>query len=119
MAPFAATTLPGRKSVWIYYTLFQSCLHADPFAGQDGQDLKGGSSMKPNQQGISNRETASEETVERDVLAREDDITRDRAGHLDHESGGEVLQREADERAQAPEDDDKRGKDWRRSRAGG
>jgi hypothetical protein len=74
--------------------------------------------MKPAQQGISNRETASEEAVERDVLARDDDTVRDRAGHLDNETTAEALQREADERAQAPEDDDKRGRDWRRSRGG-
>ncbi len=74
--------------------------------------------MKPTQQGISNRETASEEAMEREVLSRTDDVIRDRAGHLDHETLGETLQREVDERVQAPEDDDKRGRDWRRSRAG-
>lgn len=75
--------------------------------------------MKDSQQGISNRETASEEAVEREVLARDEATTRDRAGHLDQESPGETLQREIDDRAQAPEDHDKRGRDWRRSRAGG
>jgi hypothetical protein len=74
--------------------------------------------MKPAQQGISNRETASEEAVERDLLARDDETLRDRAGHLDHETPEEALQREADDRAQAPEDEDKRGSDWRRSRSG-
>jgi hypothetical protein len=74
--------------------------------------------MKPAQQGISNRETANEEEVERDVLARDEETVRDRAGHLDHETKAETLQRETDDRVQAPEDEDKRGSDWRRSRGG-
>lgn len=74
--------------------------------------------MSDSQQGISNRETAREEAAERDVLARDEATTRDRAGHLDQQSPEETLQREVDDRAQAPEDDDKRGRDWRRSRAG-
>ncbi len=69
--------------------------------------------MTTGRTGISNRETADEEQVERDVLARDDDATRDSAGHVGLESPAERLQREDDEHIQAPVAESKRGKGFK------
>ncbi|HEY8548681.1 MAG TPA: hypothetical protein VIL35_01885 [Vicinamibacterales bacterium] len=75
--------------------------------------------MDPNKPGISNRESAAEEQEEREIYARDEDTTRDRAGHVDTESPAERLQREEDEHVQAPVPESKRGKGTRSSSAGG
>ncbi len=63
--------------------------------------------------GISNRELADEEAQERDILGRDDDTVRDRAGHIGMESPAERLQREEDEHVQAPVSESKRGRQGR------
>ena len=75
--------------------------------------------MTTSRTGISNRETADEEQDERDVLARDDDTTRDSAGHVGLETPAERLQREEDKHLQAPVAESKRGRGSAPERLGG